>query len=168
MLYATLAAWDMNSRGAKMAGFDEFKSNLRNNVAEFQAVEAAETGFTWTNRNTVMQALSVLYGNLALMETKARLVSNSKILHFVFPNLCPPMDGKNTLMKLYGHTAESRNKYLEILQFTYDILNSIQNPQQYLDAQWNTTATKLVDNALILWSAPTNRDVYSRTPCENS
>jgi hypothetical protein len=150
ILYATLVSWDMNSRGAKMKDYDDFRNNLRGNLNAFQAVEGASNGFSWANRNAVVHALSNLYDQLSLMQTNGKLVSNSKALHFVFPALCPPMDRTNTLQKLYGNTAESKNKFLEVLEFSYDILGGIQNPQQYLDNQWNTSETKLVDNAIIL------------------
>lgn len=141
----------MNSRGAKMKDFADFKSNLQANTLAFQAVEtSAKNGFTWANRSAVVQALSNLYDHLMLMQSNGKLVSNSKTLHFVFPDLCPPMDRTNTLQKLYGNTAESKNKFLEILELSYDIIGGIQNPNQYLDQQWNTFETKLVDNAIIL------------------
>lgn len=150
ILYATLVSWDMNSRGAKMKDFADFKNNLQDNTQGFQAVEASATGFTWANRSAVVQALSNLYDHLMLMQSNGKLVSNSKALHFVFPALCPPMDRTNTLHKLYGNTAESKNKFLQVLEFTYDIIDGLQNPNQYLDQQWNTFETKLVDNAIIL------------------
>jgi len=150
ILYATLVSWDMNSRGAKMKDFDDFRNNLQANANGFQAVETAANGFTWANRGAVVHALSSLYDRLSLMQTNGKLVSNSKALHFVFPALCPPMDRTNTLKKLYGHTAETKNKFPEVLELAYDIIGGIQNPQQYLDNQWNTYETKLVDNAIIL------------------
>lgn len=133
-----------------MKDYADFKNNLQINTRAFQAVETAANRFTWANRNAVVQALSSLYDNLMLMQSNGKLVSNSKALHFVFPDLCPPMDRTNTLQKLYGNTAESRNKFLEVLEFAYDIIGGLQNPHQYLDQQWNTTETKIVDNAIIL------------------
>jgi len=133
-----------------MKDYLDFRSNLQANTAVFQVVEAASVGFTWAHPGAVVQGLSTLYDSLALMQTNGRLVSNSKCLHFVFPSLCPPMDGKNTLQKLYGNTAESKGKFLEVVGFSYEIISGIQNPQQYLDQQWNTCETKLVDNAIIL------------------
>lgn len=150
ILYAALVSWDMNSRGAKMKDYDDFRNNLQGNINVFQSVEAAANGCTWANRSPVVQALADLYDRLSLMKTKKKLVSNSKTMHFVFPALCPPMDNTNTLMKLYGHSAQSKKKFLEVLEFSYDILAGIQNPRQYLDNQWNTLETKLVDNAIIL------------------
>jgi len=152
ILYATLVSWDMNSRGAKMKDYADFKSNLQGNSAAFQAVETASAAFAWTNRVDVIQSLSTLYDSLALMKTNGKLVSNSKCLHFVFPDLCPPMDRTNTLKKLYGNTGESKTRFLEVLDFSYDVIAGIQNPKQYLDTQWNTCATKLVDNAIIMLS----------------
>jgi hypothetical protein len=37
-----------------------------------------------------------------------------------------------------------------VLEFSYDIINGIKNPQQYFDNRWNTCETKLVDNAIIM------------------
>lgn len=150
ILYATLVAWDMNSRGAKMKDFCDFKSNLQKNRVAFEACEAASFTFSWENRTQMLDLLCTLYDGLALMETDGRLVSNSKCLHFIFPHFCLPMDGRNTLNKLYGSTHAPKTRFKEILDFSYDILQQLENPKQYLDNQWNRFETKLVDNAIIL------------------
>jgi hypothetical protein len=150
ILYATLVSWDMNSRGAKLKDYADFKSNLVSNIPAFQSVETVSTTFTWLNRLKLLASLSTLYDRLALMKSDGRLVSNSKCIHYVFPALCLPMDGKNTLQKLYGNTGESKNKFIEILNLSYDVLVSVSNPQQYLDKQWNTSEMKLVDNAILM------------------
>jgi hypothetical protein len=154
-LYATLVSWNMNSRAAKMKDYPDFKGNLQASMVAFQAVEAASAEFAWGAPNAVIEALSDLYDMLALMRTGGRLVSNSKCLHFVFPSLCPPMDRTNTLLKLYGDTSESRDKFLEVVSFACEILAAVQEPRQYLDNQWNTCEMKLVDNAIVL--LPTER-----------
>ena len=84
------------------------------------------------------------------MKTSGKLVSNAKCLHYIFPDLCLPMDRTNTLQKLYGNTYESAARFLDVLEFGYDVLAGIQNPQQYAHGSWNTCPTKLVDNAIIL------------------
>jgi hypothetical protein len=140
----------MNSRGAKMRDYLDFRDNLHDNLDSFLSVESLAESFTWQNRTEVIRALSELYDVLGLMQTEGRLVSNSKCLHFVFPALCMPMDRRNTLRKLYGNTGESKSKFVELLEFLYDTLQGIPNPQRYLDERWNTCETKLVDNAIIL------------------
>jgi len=150
ILYAALLAWDMNSRAAKMKDYADLKSNLQGASAAFQAVEAASQSFTWTSRTTVVQTVSSLFDSLCLMKTEGRVVSNSKCMHFVFPDLCIPADS-HSFEKLYGKNAGgTKDRFMEVLEFSYDILNGIQNPQQYLDNVWNASLTKLVDNAIIL------------------
>lgn len=147
ILYATLVSWDMNSRGAKMKAFAEFKRNLLDNTAGFQAVEA---GLAAKSREHLIDELLSLYDSLDLMLSKSKFVSNSKCLHFVFPSLCLPMDRENALKKLYGHTMPSRRKFLEILELARHVIEAVDNPKQYLDEKWNTCEMKLVDNAIIL------------------
>jgi len=149
-IYDTMDSWGMNSRGAQMEDYPAFMANLQANIGGFTNVEVAATSFSWTNRAAVIQSLSSLYDSLALMKTSGRLVSNAKCLHCVFPDLCPPADRIHTLQKLYGHTGESKGKFVEVLELAYDVIGGIQNPQQYFDSQWNTCETKLVDNAIWL------------------
>ena len=149
-IYDTLVAWGMNSRAAKIKNYVAFRSALQGNTSAFQTVETAARAFTSTNRGGVLQSMSTLYNSLALMQTSGRLVSNAKCLHFVFPDVCLPMDRVNTLQKLYGSTHESPTRFLEVLEFCHDILAGIQNPQQYVNGPWNTCPTKLVDYAIFL------------------
>ncbi|MGA9802043.1 MAG: hypothetical protein WBQ19_17760 [Terriglobales bacterium] len=46
--------------------------------------------------------------------------------------------------------ANPQQGFLEVLEFCYDVLAGIQNPQQYAHGSWNTCPTKLVDNAIFL------------------
>ena len=138
MIYAALVSWGMDSRAAEMKDYADFRANMHSNAAGFQSVEGASPSFSWTNRASVVQALSSLYGSLSLMKSGGKLVSNSKCLRFVFLGLCLPMDTVNTLQKLYGSFSESQAKFVEVLEFAYDVIAGIPNPQQYFDNQWNT------------------------------
>ncbi|HAD81637.1 MAG: hypothetical protein A2509_09765 [Candidatus Edwardsbacteria bacterium RIFOXYD12_FULL_50_11] len=140
----------MNSRGAKMKDYSDFKKNIQQNRDLFTETEKALELFSWSQNKDIIPYLKELYNSLILMETNSKLISNSKCLHFIFPKACLPIDGTNTLNKLYGNTGESRNKFIEVHQFAWDILTEIANPKQYLDNQWNRSETKLVDNAIIL------------------
>lgn len=91
-----------------------------------------------------------MYSNLTLMKSGGRLVSNSKVLHFLFPASLTPMDGKNTLQFFYGNSGESSNKYMEIIQLTFDIMAMNENWQAYMDNIWNTSVPKMIDNAILL------------------
>jgi hypothetical protein len=149
ILYATLVSWDMNSRGAKMKYFDDFRSNIQSCSSELKQIESIEKSNN-IDINRLSLALSSTYNKLELMKTDSKMVSNSKLLHFLFPNLCMPMDRNNTLTYFYGNTGESENKYLEIFKFSYELTKSNPNFMSLLDNNWNTSIPKMIDNAIIL------------------
>lgn len=149
ILYATLVSWDMNSRGAKMKYFDDFKANIH----ACQHLYKKLGGWERSNNIELPDLLSCLvstYRNISLMKTRARFVSNSKLLHFLFPRMLMPMDRSNTLCYFYGNHHESISRYLEIIELSFEIIRSPKRLENYLDDGWNTTIPKMVDNAIIL------------------
>jgi hypothetical protein len=154
ILYALLVSWDMDSRRAKLKCFDEFKSNIVSCSQILQDIETSSREFDPVNADAILELLRSAFTELALMETAGRLVSNAKCLHFLFPYVCMPMDGKNTLQYLYGNTYGSAEKYREILAFSFDVMAQDVDFAQHLDDQWNPTLPKLIDNAIILLNAP--------------
>ena len=149
ILYATLVSWNMNTRGAKMKYFDDFKQNILSCIRLFNSIDEYERNRNYNAANLV-SILRDVYENLHIMKTNAKLVSNSKILHFLFPNLCTPMDGKNTLTFFYGNTGESKNKFVEIVHLTFEIMTLDRDFNQYINGGWNKTIPKMIDNAIIL------------------
>ncbi len=149
ILYATLVSWDMNSRRAKMKYFDEFKGNILSCLDLFKKIEKLERSSA-IDVNELKSILRDTYKSLNLMKTGGRLVSNSKLLHFLFPNLLMPMDRTNTLSYFYGNTGESLNRYIEIIEFSLEIINMPEKWENYLDDRWNSTVPKMIDNAIIL------------------
>jgi hypothetical protein len=151
IIYATLVAWDMDSRGAKMKCFEEFKENLISCTEYFTEIEGHHNNNNaYLNFENIIILLKSAYENLILMDTNGRIVSNSKLLHFLFPKLCMPMDRTNTLKYLYNNTYDSINRYVEVIELSFEVINNIENWTQYLDNTWNTSAPKLIDNAIIL------------------
>lgn len=150
ILYAVLVSWDMDSRGAKLKDFDDFKENILSCMLFLQMLDRASEDFNAVNEEDVLSCIESAFSNLALMQTSSRLVSNSKCLHFFFPRLCMPMDRSNTLQYLYGNSSESAKKYGEIMAFCFDVMRQPVDFQRYFDDQWNQTIPKLVDNAIIL------------------
>ena len=149
ILYATLVSWDMNSRGAKMKYFDDFKKNILSCAPEFQQLEEIERS-NQIDIYRLLRLLNTTYNKLDLMKTNSKLVSNSKLLHFLFPTICMPMDRNNTLMYFYNNTSESENKYLEIIQFSHELIKNNQNFSALVDSGWNTSIPKMIDNAILL------------------
>lgn len=163
ILYAVLVSWDMNSRGAKLKYFDNFKKVIISCVPEFEMIED-KLKFFVTQRLDILHLLRNAYLKLELMESSRRLVSNSKCLHFLFPSLCMPMDGTNTLQYLFNNTHESPKRYLDIIRFSFEIMQQPIHFEKYLDDDWNHSIPKLIDNAIILLqgkSIKSNKSKYT-------
>lgn len=149
IIYATLVSWDMNSRGAKLKYFNEFKSNILSCMDSLNAINGMRDIKSIDVLDLQIQLLGV-YKRLSLMKTKGKLVSNSKFLHFLFPDLFIPMDRKNTLEYFYGNTNESENKFFEITEFSFELIRKLSDENVQLDEGWNSTVPKTIDNAIIL------------------
>jgi len=154
LVYATLVAWDMNSRGAKMKYFDDFKSSILKNKERFiqlasYKLEALQGGTI----GEIKMRLGQIYSNMHVMVSSGKLVSNSKVMHFILPDLVMPMDRQNTLNFFFGNTNESEGYFLRIFGFSYEIARKI-DLRQFLDAEWNLSVPKIIDNAIISKMSP--------------
>lgn len=166
ILYATLISWDMNSRGAKLKYYEDFKDSVILCLPEFEAIESiTETSYI-SKPKQIIELLGKAYLKLELMETRGRLVSNSKCLHFLFPSLFIPIDKTNTLDYLYGNDYESPKRFLDIIEFSFEIMQKPVDFDRYLDNTWNQNVPKIIDNAILLLngrSLISNRGKLSNT-----
>jgi len=157
LMYATLVSWDMNSRGAKMKFFDGFKSAILSNRKSFQYLapysldQISDAKFI-----DVKRILGTLYDNLHVMKSRGRLVSNSKLMHFILPDLVMPMDRQNTLNFFFRDTGESKRRFMTILDNSRTIAKNI-DLGQFLDEEWNLSKPKVIDNAIICYMSPKYR-----------
>lgn len=150
LLYATLVSWDMNSRRAKMEYFDKFKESILSQKEKLKPLWKEQITAI-TDIDEILDTVGEIYDGLCLMKTGKRLVSNSKALHFILPELLMPMDGKNTLIYFYNNITESRKKYLEIIRGSFELIREMgKDAGYYLDTEWNRTIPKVLDNAIIL------------------
>jgi len=150
-LYSTLLAWDMNSRGAKMRYFTDFRQSIIDNKKYFLNIENISTNLLNIQFSKINDSLKKIYNNLNIMYTNSKLVSTSKLLHFLFPELIMPMDRTNTLQYFYNNTGESFTRFWEIFEFSYYFAKeNIEWTKIINTGKWNTTIPKIIDNAIIL------------------
>jgi hypothetical protein len=154
LIYATLVAWNMNSRGAKMKYFDEFRSSILGNKERFLQLSSLRLETLPTGAFGEAKMLcGEIYDNMHLMMSEGRLVSNSKVMHFLLPDLVMPMDRQNTLNFFFGYTNESKNNFMKILTCSYEIAKRI-DLSQFLDNEWHQSIPKIIDNAIISSESP--------------
>jgi len=160
LIYATLVAWDTNSHGAKMKYFDEFRSSILENKERFLQLSSIRLESLPTGAfGEAKMICGEIYDNMHLMISRGRLVSNSKVMHFLLPDLVMPMDRQNTLNFFFGNTNESKSNFMKILTCSYDIAKRI-DLSHFLDNEWNQSIPKIIDNAIISRESPKyNREI---------
>ena len=68
LVYVTLSAWNMNSRGAKLSEFSIFKKSILNNKDKLQNLSQLKIEkLSEVQFNSVLQDLELLFNNLTLV-----------------------------------------------------------------------------------------------------
>ena len=157
-----LAAWGMHRMGpmgAKLSNFEIISSNFARQVdavkkhetkklAEVSAEELpAITGTLWN-----------IISGLKISASQTQIVAGSKALHHIVPDLVPPIDREYTIQFVYGYkrNTPSQAEFARILATFHTVANSL---GQHLEdivrtcrddrSQMDTSATKLIDNAIV-------------------
>ena len=104
------------------------------------------------HENDISEELWQLIYNLDIVENEAKLVSGSKALHHLLPDLVVPMDRAYT-QKFFGwHNPEfqysQKRCFTEALSAFTDIAARVKS-EKFVGNGWNSSRTKVIDNALI-------------------
>jgi len=156
-LYATLTSWGMHRmgpKGAKLVEFDEFKTSLQSqknkilNLRESNLVCLSEQELEETTNR-----LCNIISNLRVSSTDTQLITGTKALHHLLPNLVPPIDGEYTLRFIYGYKPTYKSDEKKFKK-TFPILAKIGNKEKTNILKWvgkrfHTSETKVIDNAIV-------------------
>jgi hypothetical protein len=156
-VYATLTAWGMHRMGpggAKLVNFTKFKDGF---LAQQSAIRDVESTLLRDIKGddvaTVGQRIWDIVSSLTVGVGQTKIVSGSKALHHVLPDLVPPIDREYTLRFFYGHKALSRGdeeSFFEMFPCLHRIAVSCRNEvDSSLGTGMNTSATKIIDNAIV-------------------
>lgn len=156
-LYATLTAWGLHRMGpgnTKLRNLDDIRSSIREQserLVELRPLRITDIADSDIPRivDRVWAVLTALRVSIA----KAQIVANSKTLHHLLPDLVPPMDREYTFQFFYGRnmlSVDERTAFREM----YGRLIRVATHQReaiaaLLDHTWNTSAAKVVDNAIV-------------------
>ena len=93
-----------------------------------------------------------LIKNLGIVENNSRIVPGTKTLHHLLPDLVVPVDRKFTQRFFrwgnpefqYGQEAAFDHSFRAFATIARKV-----NPKQYVGAGWNSSQTKVIDNAIV-------------------
>ncbi|MDD3178340.1 MAG: hypothetical protein PHR26_02365 [Candidatus ainarchaeum sp.] len=158
LIYTTLISWNMNSRGARLTPINIFKKSILNNKKIIIDLKKYTFKDLLINFDEIFEKLYFLYNNLELCKQKTKIVTFSKTMHFLLPNLCVPIDRKYALNFFYNNRSITNKnefrKYKEI-NLNYCKIYEKYDLSKYLGKisdngiRWNITIPKILDNVVI-------------------
>lgn len=161
LIYVTLSAWNMNSRGAKLSEFEDFYDSIVSKKNDIESLRRYECGKIIDSEiPALLTSIDKLFNSLKLVgknkngEEKPRLVTFSKTMHFLLPNLFIPIDRTYTLRFFYNHTNISKKIEKQLEKHNQILLAANQFSKKhdlhpYIDTNWNLNIPKIIDNLII-------------------
>lgn len=149
-LRSTLNAWGIGKRASRLAEPDRFASELRNRSDDFRQLERIDlTAATVSVRDRVWDLITTI----EIVDNEARIVAMTKTLHHILPDLVPPVDRAYTGTFLRWQIPEFQNRQQEIFISAWSAIQRCARGApvvQYVGSHpWNTSLTKVIDNAIV-------------------
>jgi hypothetical protein len=152
LLYCTLKAWGIGTRGSHLVPFPAFESSLRAHEGQIADLEKLAIDDARLDVGTVAERLWRVLDGLRITDNKARLVPCTKALHHVLPDLVVPIDRKYTQWFFGWHSPEFQSRQRACFRQAFEAFARVAravNPSQFVGSGWNTSKTKVIDNAIV-------------------
>jgi hypothetical protein len=164
-LYATLTAWGLNRPGTtlKLVNFDKFAkvlqtselTSLLDDIKDFKIENVSSDGLTSIQKK--MNDIFGLFGEKTKITlAEDHLITTSKVLHHLHPDLLPPIDRRYTLWLLRGleethyrplYSNDFNTWWRVFLCFHYVAIKK-RDFSSYTE-RMDTSIPKIIDNALV-------------------
>lgn len=104
LLWETLLAWGIGSRGSRLVPYSDFCRAMRERKKEISALDGLCIDDPCLNVDEVISRLWHLIETMDIVTNHTKLVAGTKALHHVLPDLVMPMDRQYTrvFFRCYG------------------------------------------------------------------
>ena len=168
-IYATLASWGMHRMGktsTKMKSFIDFKNSIIREKEKLIELQNIKIEKYQGDIEELIRNLKEICFSFQVSASNSKIVSNSKTLAHILPDLVPPIDRRYTVRffvkkpnKLIKNNIgdfkdiEDEKKFFEyILEKTFDFVPIISKDKRIqIDKEFNTSYPKIFDNLIIAY-----------------
>jgi len=153
-LWKTLDKWGMNSRSARLVSVNELWDSLKQNVNTFESLERFRIDDVSLDKTRTADQIWDIIQRVHVTPSANKVVSGTKTMHHLFPDLIPPMDRQYSRV-FFGWQRQEfqynpRDAFIDIyLKFIEIALST--NPTQFEGKGWRTSRTKILDNAIVAY-----------------
>ena len=152
LLYRTLKAWGIGQRGSKLVDLESFLFALANRADDVGSLE----GWMLESPNLLIDsAISRTWSiieKLDIVNNKNLIVSGTKTLHHLLPDLVPPMDRRYTQQFFMWENPQfqynQKPSYRAMLQTFHQVAVAVR-PSRLIGPGWRSSTTKIIDNAVV-------------------
>lgn len=156
-VYATLVAWGMHRMGltgAKMPNYDEFKESIVAHKDKLEELRGKRIEYITRNEiDSIIESLSIICFSIKGSTSQSHLVSGSKTLAHILPNLVCPMDRQYTLRFFKFRSKDTENDIFKFVMRSmwdfYQNSNNVKSVQSLLGQTFNENYPKIFDNLII-------------------
>jgi hypothetical protein len=156
-LYATLTAWGMHRMGpggAKLVDFDVMAKSFRESEQRIEALAPITIArLSSEHVGAVGESIWEVISELKIGAGATRIVSGSKALHHVLPDLVPPIDREYTIRFFLHNKNLSQGDeaaFLAMFPHFHRIATRCRDKiEARLERGMNTSPTKVIDNAIV-------------------
>ena len=155
MIYATLTAWGMHrlgEKGAEMPDYKCFKCSILRCKNDIEELKSKKIDKLSEIESTIKDLQDLAFNKIRASETNSRLVSSTKVLAHILPDLVPPMDWNYTGNFFGFNYTDSYDKQSQIFRgVMYTLWQVYQNKEvcEKASKYSGISLPKLFDNAII-------------------
>lgn len=151
-LYRTLQAWGMGRRASRLVPLGQFREILSARANALNSLQAYRIEDVDLDVAEVADEIWALIESLDIVDNISRIVPGTKTLHHLLPDLVPPMDrawtGAFFLWSAAAAQSGQRNTFVRVFSTLASVAAKV-TPSRYVGNGWRTSASKILDNALI-------------------
>lgn len=151
-LHRTLGAWGIGVRGSKLVDEEKFAVRLQEKKSDLAALDGLCIDDPQLPAAKIGERIWDVIESWNVVENNAKTVAGSKALHHILPELVVPMDRAWTQKFFRWQNHEFQYDQAACFSHAFTAFVRIArktNPKQYVGAEWHTSRTKVIDNALI-------------------
>jgi hypothetical protein len=155
-IHQTLVAWGIGRRASRLIGVDQFAERVRSVSDSISALDGLSIEDPDLDVERIGPQVWSIVDALKIVSSTSVIVPGVKTLHHLLPDLIPPMSRAGTGSFFLWSASEAHTGQRQLLQRTfarYAELAPAVTPSAYVGAGWRTSATKVLDNAIIGYCA---------------
>jgi len=151
-LWDTLRSWRMQVRRARLVEWPRFRDAFGRCKEEIATLDGLSLSASDLSVRDVAEATWNIIDKLAISDNTSKLVAGTKALHHLIPKLIVPIDRTFTGAFFGWNNYDWQHAQPRTLRTAFETFSRVSRecaPAGYVGERWRSSATKVIDNAIV-------------------